>query len=139
MNVTRNFGDFQNPDTAPNNGTGIYDPTDGIFFSPAVTKFGTLPEGAGVFDNFIFIAAIPGSTLNATWNKNGIGSWTDNFNWNTLDDPITAAHSATFSGAITAPTTVVVDTDVTINLITFDHSVSYGVAGQGSINLTSST
>jgi len=63
VNVTRNFGDFQNPGTAPNNGTGIYDPTDGIFFSPAVTKFGTLPEGAGVFDNFTVSIPEPSTLL----------------------------------------------------------------------------
>ena len=131
--VTRNFGDF---DTGvAGDGVGLYDASDGIDFWVGVSRASTF--GTGLFDNLT--ASIPGSSLDAIWNKNGTGSWTDDFSWDTLEAPITAAHSATFSGAITAPTTVVVDTDVTVNAITFDHSVSYGVAGQGSINLTSST
>ena len=53
--------------------------------------------------------------------------------------PNTINHTATFADAISAPTTVVVDTDVTVNAITFNHSVSYGIAGKASINLAATT
>ena len=81
----------------------------------------------------------PPST-DGTWSTGGIGHWDDGSNWNIISAPSTPNSTATFGNAISKPTTVVVDTDVTaVNSITFDHSISYAVGGLGSINLTSST
>ena len=77
--------------------------------------------------------------LDGTWVSDGTGSWTDSASWSTFPAvPTTSDHSATFADAISAPTTVVVDSDVTINAITFDHSVSYVVGGAASITLGAS-
>ena len=83
--------------------------------------------------------AAPPADLDGTWTRDGIGLWTDQSNWDIDPAPTTSQHTATFANAISAPTTVVVDTDVTINTITFNHSISYGVGGLGSINLHSNT
>ena len=75
-------------------------------------------------------------TDDRTWNANGMGLWTDQSKW-TPAVPDTADHTAIFGNVTSAPTTVVADTPVTVNAITFDHTVSYIVAGAGSVNLAS--
>jgi len=76
-----------------------------------------------------------------TWNVNRFGDWNIQDNWNldgsapTPPGPNSPNHTAIFGDAISAPTAVVADTDVSVNAITFDHSVSYGVGGLGSVNL----
>ena len=94
-------------------------------------------QNAGLFiDTFSVKLDTPVSQLDGTWTNDGTGSWTDADNWNTFSSaPNTSDHSATFGNAISAPTSVIVDTDVTINAITFDHSIGYGVGGVGSLNL----
>ena len=77
--------------------------------------------------------------LDAIWTTNGIGLWNDFENWSIFSAPTTVRHTATFGAAIDNPTTVVVDTAVSINAITFDHSVSYGIAGRASVNLGANT
>lgn len=77
--------------------------------------------------------------LDAIWTEGGTGAWTDPNHWDTVFAPTTRDHTATFADAITAPTTVTVDTDETINGITFNHSISYGLGGVGSLNLQENT
>ena len=81
------------------------------------------------------VTLTPGSELDAIWTNDGTGSWTDAENWDTISAPATKDHSVTFGNIISAPTTAVVDTDLTINSITFDHSTSYAAGGLGSLNL----
>ena len=75
---------------------------------------------------------------NTSWTTDGFGFWDDNANWSTLK-PTTSGQSAIFGNAISAPSTVVVDTPVTVNSITFDHTVMYVVAGTQSVTLESTT
>ena len=77
--------------------------------------------------------------LDGVWRKDGTGPWDHSGNWDISPAPTTSGHTATFAGAISAPTTVVVDTDVSINAITFDHSISYIVGGAASLYLESNT
>lgn len=78
----------------------------------------------------------PQPSLDATWSRDGAAAWDAGGSWNIFPDPPnTSDHSATFGNAISAPTTVVVDNHVSINALTFDHNVSYGLVGLGSINL----
>ena len=85
------------------------------------------------------LTADPSSQGDGTWINDGTGLWIDSANWDLFNAPTTSRHSVTFADAISAPTTVAVDTDVTINAITFDHSISYGVGGVGSLNLAANT
>jgi len=75
---------------------------------------------------------------NVNWITSGFGFWDDTANWSTLA-PTTAAQHAIFGNAISAPSTVVVDTPVTVNAITFDHTITYVVAGARSVNLASTS
>jgi len=77
-----------------------------------------------------------------TWNSSETGAWTTEQNWLPLGGPPGNPsagnpddHSATFGDAISAATTVVVDTDQTIHAITFDNTASYVIAGAASVNL----
>ena len=56
--------------------------------------------------------------LDGVWLKDGTGRWHNSGNWGISPAPTMGAHTATFADAISAPTTVVVDTDVSINTIT---------------------
>ena len=80
-----------------------------------------------------------GPSVDGEWINDGTGSWNDDKNWDIFPAPNTRRHTAMFGDMISAPTTAVVDTDVTINTITFDHTISYGVGGLASINLESNT
>lgn len=82
---------------------------------------------------------VPPDQSTPVWSEDGIGRWTDTSNWSTSGAPVTADHSAIFSDAISAPTSVIVDTEVTVNSVTFDHTISYVVAGAGSVNLAASS
>ena len=97
----------------------------------------TSPPGGGPLCVDVALVVVPQQPfVDGTWNNDGTATWDDAENWNIFPaTPNTAAHTATFADAISAPTTVVVNTDLSINAITFDHSVSYGVGGLGSVNL----
>ncbi len=79
----------------------------------------------------------------ASWNRDGFGTWSSSSNWAPGISPDTNNESVTFgdlaSGPLSAPTTVVVDNDVTIKAITFDSAVAYGIAGQGTVQLESNS
>jgi len=74
------------------------------------------------------------TSINGTWTNGGGGFWPGASNWSTATAPTTRDSTATFGNAITgSPGTVVVDTDITINKVTFDHDIgsspSYVIAG----------
>ena len=73
---------------------------------------------------------------NVTWTTDGFGFWDDTANWSTLA-PTTVGQHALFGNAISVPSTVVVDTPVTVNAITLDHTIRYVVAGTRSVTLDS--
>ena len=75
------------------------------------------------------------------WNTSYTGSWMDPSNWKPPGGPpISSAQTARFgtgdSANITDPTTVVTNSEVTVNRIEFENAThSYAVAGLGSVNL----
>ena len=71
---------------------------------------------------------------NSTWTSNGFGAWTDLDNWSSVA-PVTAEQTAIFGNATSVPSTVIVDTPVTVNAMTLDHSLTYVIAGAGSVTL----
>ena len=78
-------------------------------------------------------------SMDGAWTKDRTGPWDSAGNWDIFPVPNTADHTVTFADAISSPTSVVVDNDVSINAITFDHDISYTVVGLGSLNLEANT
>ena len=114
-----------------------------ILSADNVTDLGL--ELSGTLEPYFTLQINPDSVVvvsqldaNANWTTDGFGFWDDNANWSTLK-PTTSGQSAIFGNAISAPSTVVVDTPVTVNSITFDHTVMYVVAGTQSVTLESTT
>jgi len=117
---TRNYTDF-NFDLGSDLGFGIFLSTPGlsdyvideVYFGPIVA-----PEPA--------------------WTASGGGFWNNTANWNTSSAPngnTGVESSVLFGSAITAASTVVTDTPVTVNAITFDNANRYVVSGAGSLTL----
>ena len=84
------------------------------------------------------------TSVDALWTNGGGGVWPGASNWSTPAAPTTRDATATFGNAITgSPGTVVVDTDITINKVTFDHDIgsspSYVIAGAAELILQSKT
>jgi hypothetical protein len=81
------------------------------------------------------------------WRGDGLGDWNLATNWLPSSGPPGSAssahnanHTVVFGDAITGPTTVSVNEDVTLNHIEFDNTMhSYAVSGLASVNLVSST
>jgi len=76
-----------------------------------------------------------------TWGLPSLGDWNDNASWSPSNGapPNNANHTATFGNAIQGNSTVVVDSPVTVNRINFDNTLSYAIAGLGSVNLAANT
>ncbi|MGD9633613.1 MAG: LamG-like jellyroll fold domain-containing protein [Pirellulales bacterium] len=85
-------------------------------------------------DNIVFAQPGPPALL-ATWNFNGSGTWSRGQNWT----PVTVLNgndrTAVFGNVITAPSTVVVDTDITVKKLQFNHNISYHIAGSDELTL----
>ena len=86
-----------------------------------------------------FVGKYGGISPDAVWNDDGIGRWSDSTKW-AGPAPVGNESTATFGDAISAARTVVVDTSITTNAITFDHSLgsgqtTYVVAGAATVNL----
>ena len=84
------------------------------------------------------------TSIDGTWTNGGGGFWPGASNWSTTVAPTTRDSTATFGNAIGgSPGTVVVDTDITINKVTFDHDIgsspSYVVAGAADLIFQSKT
>ena len=75
-----------------------------------------------------------------TWRASGSGLWND-FNWNpSSPGPNGFDETVSFAGAISAPSTVVVDTPVTVNRVEFDNATAgYILGGHGGVNLFATT
>ena len=69
------------------------------------------------------------------WNNIGTGLYTAIPNWTPTFVPNAADHQALFGTKITAPSTVIIDSPITLNGITFNNSNKYALSGNGSITL----
>ena len=85
-------------------------------------------------------------TRDFTWNVNSFGKWTTANNWNPTGGPpgdpnatSPANHSAIFGSKILSNTTIITETAVSVRAITFDNSITYNIAGTGSVNLNAAT
>jgi len=77
-----------------------------------------------------------------SWTTDGTGSWNAIDHWrinNVPGIPDSNSEGAVFGGAISASTTVVVDTDTVINSIQFADDNNYVVAGSKTLSLESGT
>jgi hypothetical protein len=70
-----------------------------------------------------------------TWNANASGTWVDSNNWVLGYVPNAATDQVLFGSVITAPRTVAVDTDKTVNTMTFSNANTYAIAGPATISL----
>jgi hypothetical protein len=71
------------------------------------------------------------------WNGPGGGNYGLAASWTNKTVPNGVNEIARFSGGITAPSTVALDSSATLGMITFDSSMSYTLAGSGSLTLQS--
>jgi hypothetical protein len=65
------------------------------------------------------------------WNVDADGNWGEVANWDPQIVPDGATSAASFLGRITAPRTVTVDGNRTVNALVFDNANKYTIAGQG--------
>jgi hypothetical protein len=72
------------------------------------------------------------------WVTPGAGTWTNFTNWSPAFVPDAAGDQALFGTAISAPSTVAVDSAVTVNAIEFNNAITYALAGTGSVTLAGS-
>ena len=71
------------------------------------------------------------------WDVSEGGDWQIASHWVGGIVPNSSSATATFGIAITSPSTVFTDQDVTVETIRFDHALGYGVSGGGTIHLDS--
>jgi hypothetical protein len=69
-----------------------------------------------------------------SWRLAGSGIWTYSSSWSPSSAPNSEVDRAIFGPSITAPSTVMVDANVTTNSLTFNSSHAYALAGTGTIN-----
>lgn len=74
---------------------------------------------------------VPGDHV---WNQNSSGSWNSAMNW-TGGVPNANSHRAIFGNVISLPTTVTVDSPVTVKSIQFNSNKGYAIAGHASLTL----
>jgi hypothetical protein len=86
------------------------------------------------FDPFVRVS----NPLTEQWSVDAAGNWSNADNW-TLGVPDVADAKANFIGAITAPRTVVVDTDHTLGSMKFNNASTYTIQGPGRLSLSSTT
>lgn len=72
-----------------------------------------------------------------TWATDGMGTWTNAGNWDPLGVPSGIAGHAIFGDVTSGPTTVILDTDITVRDITFQHGESYSIGGANTLTLES--
>jgi len=78
------------------------------------------------------------------WNVTGLGIWDRKTNWNPANDPRggppSGDNEAIFGDVVdrTAPSSVIVDSDVTVARIQFDNTNTYAIVGAASVNLAQS-
>ena len=84
------------------------------------------------------VAQIASTTFELS--KDGLANWLSGSSWAPVDGAIGGIPNSNKRTAIlgsihTAPSTTVVDEDVTVKEVRFDSSISYAIAGSGSMNL----
>ena len=73
------------------------------------------------------------------WAVNGLGDWTSGDSWAESSYPNAPNHTVTFGGVATSKTTAVTNMAVAVKNITFDNTTEYIVAGEGSVDLYSTS
>jgi hypothetical protein len=69
------------------------------------------------------------------WKANGLGDWDEFSNWSPSIVPDSPGTTVVLGNAITSPGTIGLDTDRTVNGLTFSNSNGYAIGGHGSVNL----
>ncbi|MCH2130069.1 MAG: PEP-CTERM sorting domain-containing protein [Pirellulaceae bacterium] len=92
------------------------------------------------FDNLIFSRSVGGAApTDFEWGVDALGDWHVGSHWTPYGTPDASTETATFGSFITSPRTVVTDTDLTIQRITFANLNSYNIAGHGRVSLDGGT
>ena len=87
-----------------------------------------------------FFGAVGPPPTESEWRLDAGGNWNSNYSWSNFIVPNDDNRlMAIFGSAINSPRTVVTDESVTVNGVTFDNPVSYGIAGHGSVDLDMNT
>ena len=90
-------------------------------------------NNGGDFVSGPYDPAPPGTFL---WIADGFGDWATASSWFPAGTPNDPSHTAIFSTGITGPTTVAVNSAVTVNRMEFSNAThGYAVGGLGSVNL----
>jgi hypothetical protein len=76
------------------------------------------------------------SNVSATWNIAGSGDWNVGNNWSLGTVPNGPGATANLGSALTGNHTVYSDTAITLNVLNFNNSHEYVVAGAGSLTMT---
>jgi hypothetical protein len=69
------------------------------------------------------------------WGLTGSGVYGQFLNWQNLFVPNTTDHVAAFGSSITAPSTIIIDSAVSVNGMTFNNSNTYALSGNGEVTL----
>ena len=96
------------------------------------TELATVMSG----DFSSFISPLPQPT-SAEWQTSTFGTWNTSSNWLPYVSPNSTQITPVFGGTTTTATTVVSDQAVTVKGLTFNHTLSYALAGSGSITIDS--
>ena len=72
-----------------------------------------------------------------SWNRSGGGNWNEAGNWNPTDGPPDGEVDTVFGNAIEAPSTVAIDSPVTVRSLQFTGPHAYTIAGPGGLSLDS--
>jgi hypothetical protein len=92
----------------------------------------------GLFGRVTAAAVKPAPLIPPEWNVNASGDWHDPANWLSGIPNATGA-VANFKSVITAPRTVVADSDVRVGTLRFQNANSYVIAGLGTLTLQTNT
>ena len=79
------------------------------------------------------IALVIAPIIIRTWASTGGGSWTTGANWGGEEWPDTFGEGAILGTSITAPSTLTLDSAITMSSLTFNSTRSYTISGDGSI------
>ena len=95
------------------------------------------------FDDIVFSQSAGVQPTSVSWALNGSGRWTQPTNWSPDYSPTVVANgndrTAIFGNATTAPATAVLDEDITIKKIQFNHTQPYDIAGTGQLTFHANT
>lgn len=130
---------------------GPYTATDyiGVADGTQRVRFGGSNTGGGTISEWDYIRVIssaepPPPTLpDFKWRADVSGDWNDDGNWEQVGNgdevPNGINHAAVFGDVIQSPQTVLTNIPVSVSSIEFNNSVSYAIAGHGSVTMVSGT